>query len=238
MGWIKIDRQLFDHWLWDDKPFSKGQAWVDLIGLANFEDNKTPYKGQVILCKRGTVHRSISFLAKRWGWSRDKTRNFLKLLESDSMIRVKATTNQTTITLENYGKFQDVPTTNQSTSRQRTSQRADSELYKEKRNIKKDKELKEGKEIHSADALFVCPSLSEVKAYCQSRNNQIDPEEFVDYYQRQDWKLANGLPIKDWKAAVRGWEKRQKAANKYDNHPDQRKHYGELDKEIFGDEWG
>ena len=100
------------------------------------------------------------------------------------------------------------------------------------------KKNKEGEEIYSASAQFVCPTLSEVKSYCQSRGNQIDPEEFVDYYKRQDWKLANGLPMKDWKAAVRGWEKRQQSSNKYDNHPDQRKHYGELDKEIFGDEWG
>lgn len=235
MGWIKIDRQLFEHWLWEDKPFSKGQAWIDLIGLANYEDGKTPYKGKVIICRRGTVNRSISFLAKRWGWSRDKTRDFLNLLQSDNMIHVKATTHQTTITLENYGKFQDSVTTNPTTNRQQTSQPTDSKPYKEIRRMKKNKE---GEEIYSTSAQFVCPTLSEVKSYCQSRGNQIDPEEFVDYYKRQDWKLANGLSMKDWKAAVRGWEKRQQSSNKYDNHPDQRKHYGELDKEIFGDEWG
>lgn len=136
MGYFKVDRQIFDHWIWNDKPFSKGQAWLDLIGLANYEDGKTPYKGKVIACKRGTVYRSISYLADRWGWSRDKTRTFLNLLESDNMVRVKATTNQTTITLVNYGKFQDSPTTDSSTNRQRTSQRTDSEPDKEIRRIK------------------------------------------------------------------------------------------------------
>lgn len=141
MGYFKVDRQIFTHWLWEDKPFSKGQAWIDLIGLANYEDGKTPYKGEIVKCERGTVYRSISFLAKRWGWSRDKTRTFLKLLESDSMIRLKATTNQTTITLINYGKYQDVPTTDSSTNRQRVRQRTDSEPDKERRRIKNNKKI-------------------------------------------------------------------------------------------------
>lgn len=127
MGFFKIDRQIFDHWLWEDKPFSKGQAWVDLVGLANYEDGKTPYKGKIISCKRGTVYRSISFLAERWGWSRDKTRNFLNLLESDGMVIVKATKHQTTITLVNYGKFQDKPATDSPTNRQQTDNKPDNE---------------------------------------------------------------------------------------------------------------
>lgn len=143
MGFFKVDRQIFDHWLWEDKPFSKGQAWIDLIGLANYEDGKTPYQGKVITCKRGTIYRSISYLAERWGWSRDKTRSFLNLLESDGMVTIKATTHQTTITLVNYGKFQDKPATDSSTNRQQT----DSKPYKERRRIKNNK-----KGERSADA--------------------------------------------------------------------------------------
>lgn len=147
MGYFKIDRQLFEHWLWEQKPFSEGQAWIDLIGLANYEDSKTPYKGKIIACKRGTVYRSITYLADRWGWSRDRARRFLKLLEDDGMIQVNATTNNTTITLVNYGFFQDSSTTdnttNKATNRQRVRQRADSEQYKERRRIKKNKEEEE-----------------------------------------------------------------------------------------------
>lgn len=110
-GWVPVKRQIQEHWLWKDKPFSQGQAWIDLIMLANYEDKKMPYKGEIITCERGTVNLSISYLANRWGWSRDKTRRFLKLLESDGMVTVKATTHRTTITLENYSIYNDVPTT-------------------------------------------------------------------------------------------------------------------------------
>ena len=110
-GWVPVSRELQDHWMWEDKPFAHGQAWIDLIMLANYEDTKMPYKGEIIICERGTVNLSSSYLANRWGWSRDKTRRFLKLLESDGMVTVTATTHRTTITLENYSIYNDVPTT-------------------------------------------------------------------------------------------------------------------------------
>ena len=110
-GWIPVNRQIQEHWLWKDKPFSKGHAWIDLIMLANYEDKKMPYKGEIITCERGTVNLSITLLANRWGWSRHKARDFLKLLEADGMVTVNATTNRTTITIENYALYNDVPTT-------------------------------------------------------------------------------------------------------------------------------
>ena len=110
-GWIPVNRQLQEHWLWEEKPFAPGQAWIDLLMLANHEDKKIPYKGEIITCERGTVNLSMSLLAHRWGWSRKKASRFLKLLESDGMVTVKATTHRTTITIENYTLYNDKGTT-------------------------------------------------------------------------------------------------------------------------------
>lgn len=55
---------------------------------------------------------------------------------------------------------------------------------------------------------FVPPSVEEVRAYCTERKNHVDPEAFVDYYERQGWVLSNGQKMKDWKSGVRTWEKR------------------------------
>ncbi len=55
---------------------------------------------------------------------------------------------------------------------------------------------------------FVPPSVEEVRAYCTERQNHVDPEAFVDYYERQGWVLSNGQKMKDWKSGVRTWEKR------------------------------
>ena len=59
---------------------------------------------------------------------------------------------------------------------------------------------------------FTPPTVEEVRAYCQERNNSIDPDAFVDYYTARGWKYGQGKPVADWKAAVRTWEARDKQA--------------------------
>lgn len=54
---------------------------------------------------------------------------------------------------------------------------------------------------------FSPPTLEEVREYCSSRNNGIDPEYFIDYYAARNWELTKGRKVKDWKACVRTWER-------------------------------
>lgn len=60
---------------------------------------------------------------------------------------------------------------------------------------------------------FVKPSLDEVIAYCQERRNSVNPEKFIDYYESNGWKVGKNS-MKDWKAAVRTWEKNSFQSNK------------------------
>lgn len=53
---------------------------------------------------------------------------------------------------------------------------------------------------------FTPPTVAEVRAYCQERQNNVDPERFIDYYTSNGWKVGKN-PMKDWKAAVRTWER-------------------------------
>jgi hypothetical protein len=53
---------------------------------------------------------------------------------------------------------------------------------------------------------FTPPSIAEVKAYCQERGNGVDAERFIDYYNANGWRVGKNA-MKDWKAAVRTWEK-------------------------------
>lgn len=55
---------------------------------------------------------------------------------------------------------------------------------------------------------FTPPTVSEVSDYCKERGSNIDPEQFVDFYAAKGWKVGN-QPMKDWRAAVRTWEKRE-----------------------------
>lgn len=54
---------------------------------------------------------------------------------------------------------------------------------------------------------FLKPTVDEVRAYCLERNNDIDPEKWFDFYQSKGWRVGS-QPMKDWKAAVRTWERR------------------------------
>lgn len=105
-GWIKIHRDILYHEIWSDKPFSKGQAWIDLILLANHSDNKCMVGNKVEEIKRGSFITSELKLMDRWGWGRKKVQLFLKFLESESMI-VRSTNNKrTAITIVNYEVYQ------------------------------------------------------------------------------------------------------------------------------------
>lgn len=126
-SFIKLDRGLKTNPIWLEKPFSKGQAWVDLLLFAQGVDREKMYRGKVQKQDPGTVYTSVIFLSKRWGWSRNKVYRFLEDLTKESMISVKGwekertqngtqngtridtkngTTNGTIITVVNWAVYQ------------------------------------------------------------------------------------------------------------------------------------
>lgn len=62
-----------------------------------------------------------------------------------------------------------------------------------------------------SNARFAAPSVQEVRAYCESRKNGVDPECFVNFNASKGWMLGKSR-MKDWRAAVRTWERRDKLA--------------------------
>ena len=58
--------------------------------------------------------------------------------------------------------------------------------------------------------MFIPPTEEEVRAYCQERNNQINPEQFVNYYESIGWKVGKNKMV-SWKAAIRTWEIKQRS---------------------------
>lgn len=61
------------------------------------------------------------------------------------------------------------------------------------------------------------PSFEEVSAYCLERKNSVDPHKWFDYYSANGWKVGRNA-MKDWKAAIRTWEKTGKSRTKSDEH--------------------
>lgn len=72
----------------------------------------------------------------------------------------------------------------------------------------------QGKAKKIPKCCFTPPSVAMVRAYCEERGNHIDPEEFVDFYGSKGWMVGKSK-MKDWKCAVRNWERRRKEEGGY-----------------------
>lgn len=105
-GWIKIYRDITKHWIFQDAE--KFKWWIDLLVMASHEDYKVLSGDSLISLKRGQLSVSLSFLSSRWGRSKEKVLNFLRLLESDNMIKRNSDRKSTIITICNYESYQDV----------------------------------------------------------------------------------------------------------------------------------
>lgn len=55
---------------------------------------------------------------------------------------------------------------------------------------------------------FAPPSVDEVREYCRERQNNVDAEAFVAFYESKGWKVGN-QPMRSWKSAIITWEKRR-----------------------------
>lgn len=110
-GWISIHRKMQDHWLWSEKRcFSKAEAWIDMLFMANHKDNKFVVGNELITVKTGSFITSELKLMDRWKWSKSKVRAFLILLERDKMIVKISDNKKTTLSIVNYGDYQDIQT--------------------------------------------------------------------------------------------------------------------------------
>lgn len=197
MGWIKLDRKIKYNRLWLERPFSRGQAWVDLLLLANHTDREYVYGDKTVVGKRGDVNVSLSWLADRWGWSRGKVRRFVRELTVNRMCSVSSTPHGTTLSIENYAFYQDGrPTDGTQTDIKRTSNGTSIDHTQEE----KKEELKKNN--------ILIPLVSDVERYVEENGFDVDPLELYDYYAGQGWKKANGMPVKDWKACVRSWHRK------------------------------
>jgi len=121
-GWVSLHRKVFENpIIKPSKPYSKFEAWCWLIIRANHIDSKFVLGNEIIKAGAGEVITSQKKLALQFGWGNTKVRNFLKLLENDTMIDVKTTPKTTRISICNYLSYQDSQTKKKSkTNRKQT----------------------------------------------------------------------------------------------------------------------
>jgi len=105
---MKISADFQNHWLWQDKPFSKGQAWIDLLLQSEKNQAKRIFRNRIFHLNKGQIITSESELTSRWGWSRTKLRDFLSLLQDTSMIKIDRDHAKTIITILFQSEIQEI----------------------------------------------------------------------------------------------------------------------------------
>ena len=203
-GWIKLPRSIMDDPIYFAEPFTRVQAWIDLLLLANYADAYFYIRGNRIDVKRGQVGRSKESLAERWKWSRGKVQRFLDDMETDGRITQQKSRLTTLISISN---FDELDLTMQQTKHQigqQIEQQTDTN-NRDKRN-KNNNILSSNEDRAKPHSRFIPPTLEEVKAYALEKGFTMDCERFIDFYESKGWMVGKNK-MKDWKAAVRNWAK-------------------------------
>ena len=116
-GFIKLPRQIIEDTHYFSEPFTRTQAWVDLIILANYQDTTALVRGVKIVVKRGQVCRSITELAKRWKWSRNRVMRFTEGLVDAERVHVQKSPIVNVYTIRDYEEYQGNGAANEATNR-------------------------------------------------------------------------------------------------------------------------
>ena len=144
MGWIKLYRKIEQCSLYFSEPFTRMQAWIDLLLIANHDEKDVFIRGNMVIVHRGEIARSSENLAQRWKWSRGKVLRFLDYLEEMGMIVQQKSFVTSTISICNYSKYQDNDTADSTADSTADGQQIVQQTDTNK-NIKKEKKDKEEK---------------------------------------------------------------------------------------------
>lgn len=211
-GYISLHRDIQKHWLYEEnRVFSRYEAWLDILMRVNHAEGKVTHNGTVETVLRGSTIWSMGDMEKHWGWSNKKVKRFLLCLEGDRMLSMKSTTKKTYLTVINYDKYQgsDIdkapPMHHGSTTEAYQKHTNNNELIITNNN-NKDKDLNTSVPKGTTHTKFIPPTIEEVKNYCEERKNNVDHERWYDHYEAKGWMIGKNK-MKDWKAAVRTWEK-------------------------------
>lgn len=197
MEYIKLNRKILEWEWWSD--INTSRLFIYMLLKANWKDAR--FEGKLI--PRGSFVSSIPRLSQETALTIREIRTAISHLKSTGEVTCKTYSKYTVFTVKNYCLYQSSDTQN---DRQATGKRHSNDILtttieekKELKNIKKE-------EPKGSKKKFEPPSVEEVRAYCSSRRNTVDSQAFVDFYTSKGWMVGKNK-MKDWKAAVRTWER-------------------------------
>ena len=105
-GWIRLHRRIQGHWIFKSPDYLR--AFMIILFNVNHQEAKVEIHGELIDCGRGQSVKSLAGWTKMFGkgWTVQKTRTFLKLLEKDEIINTVGLSKTTRLTVCNYERYQ------------------------------------------------------------------------------------------------------------------------------------
>ena len=223
--WIKITTDIFDDekiLLIESLPDSYAiiTVWFKLLCLAGKQNNSGVFM-------MGKIAYTDKMLATIFRMKESTVTMALHTFEQFGMVEII----DGVITIPNWGKHQNLDQLESKKEYMRNYMKGYREKQKaltsgspncktnSKANVSQadkevdkdiDRDIEEENSVESATPKrkrFSPPSLDDVANYCFERNNNVDPQRFVDYYTSNGWMVGKNK-MKDWKAAVRTWEQK------------------------------
>jgi len=252
-GYISLHRSVMKNFLWSDKePLSKFEAWVYILMKTNWCDGEFELETKTIIVKRGSFVTSIDKLCHAFRWGNTKTRNYLKKLESKSMIVLKTTNKYTLVEVVKYNTFQDndfekdKQTNNQKTNKKQTRNKPETNEQQQY-----NKENKKNKEIIDASALAVyenyvsigsnqtghkrTQALKNIASMLRKGKTKEDLILYAENYRDTDPSSGYVISCSNFYGQNKGYEEYEtlgKTINTSSNYPEQM----EVIRELFDDE--
>ena len=193
-GYVKLWRKLEDSQIFQNEKALK--IWIWILIRANHKENTVLFGRQKILIHKGEFVMGLNKASEHLNLAKSTIHFWVNYLNDLGMVELKKTNKFTLIKIKNWEDYQDGET---QMELQKNSKRTLKETNKNEQGIiKNDKEVSVGH--------FVPPTFEEVSKYCLERNNTVDANKFIDFYQSKGWVVGK-TKMKDWQACVRTWEK-------------------------------
>lgn len=216
-GYVKTFRKMTE-WQWYKNTNTKS-LFIHCLLQANYKEKMW----QGIEIKRGQFITSIDKLHLETGLTVREVRTALNNLISTNELTKETTSKYTVITVIKYSDYQsdddiddkedDNVIDKQKTNKRQTNDKQTTTTNKDKKDNKENKV--NNKDI-SNNSRFIKPSIDSIKQYIIEGNLSVDENAFFDYYESNGWRISGKSSMKDWKATLRNWDRREKQRNNND----------------------
>lgn len=204
-GWVKAHRSMLENPV-VSKDSDHLAVWMYLLLNATHKEQEKMFAGKKITLQPGQLITGRKKIAEEFKINESKVQRILKLFESEQQIEQQTSNANRLITIVNWCLYQG--------NEQQIEQQMNNQCTTNEQpvNTNKNVRMKEcKKDIESRR--FTPPTPQEVSEYCIEKGYSVDADKFVDFYTAKNWMIGKNK-MKDWKAAVRNWNRRDKDESK------------------------